>query len=59
MIGRKYIYDYKLADFAIQNGVKCMGTGMLKGNIYWMFDYDEIQPIYPMWHENAKLLKKS
>lgn len=49
----KYIYNVKQANFFIYNGARCIGTGLNKNSkqYYWEFNYDELQPLYPVWNE--------
>lgn len=50
MSNKKYIYNYELANFFIQQGCKILETGLNKNRIYWLFDYNEIQPAYEKWN---------
>ena len=45
---KKFIYNVHFANYLIQRGVTCIGTGINKasGKFYWVFRYDECQPIY-------------
>lgn len=45
---KKYIYNVHFANYLINHGVTCIGTGINKstGRFYWVFRYDECQPIY-------------
>ena len=51
--GIKYVYNYKLANFLIEQGVTCVGTGINKGNIYWAFNYKDCQEAYEMWNNKS------
>lgn len=48
MDNKKFIYNVHFANYLIQRGVTCIGTGINKasGKFYWVFRYDECQPIY-------------
>lgn len=48
MNNKKFIYNVHFANYLIQRGVSCIGTGINKasGKFYWVFRYDECQPIY-------------
>lgn len=52
MINKKYIYNYELANYFIQQGCKVIETGLNKNQnrIFWCFDYNEIQPAYIKWN---------
>lgn len=56
MNNKKYIYNYELANFFIKEGCKILETGLNKNQsrIYWLFDYNEIQPAYEKWN-NRKI----
>lgn len=54
MSNKKYIYNYELANFFIQEGCKILETGLNKSRIYWLFDYIEIQPAYEKWNNRIK-----
>lgn len=45
---KKFIYNVHFANYLIQHGVTCIGTGINKasGKFYWVFRYDECQPVY-------------
>lgn len=48
MDNKKFIYNVHFANYLIQRGATCIGTGINKasGKFYWVFRYDECQPIY-------------
>ena len=48
MDNKKFIYNVHFANYLIQRGVVCIGTGINKasGKFYWVFRYEECQPIY-------------
>lgn len=54
MKGKKFIYNWQLANFMIQEGVKCIETGCNKGEIFWVFNYQECQDAYEKWN-NKKI----
>ena len=44
---KKFVYNYQLANIAMKMGIKCLETGKSpQGNIFFVFDYNEIQPAY-------------
>lgn len=51
---KKYIYNFKQADFFIKQGAVCIGTGFnaKSGKYYWEFNYDQLQKYYSLWEEN-------
>ena len=53
---KKFIYNYQLANIAMKMGIKCLETGRSSktGNIFYVFDYNEIQPVYEVWEEYKK-----
>lgn len=44
----KYIYVAKFANYLMSQGIICKGTGIhpKTKQIFWCFDYDDVQPIY-------------
>lgn len=44
----KYIYVAKFANYLMSQGIVCKGTGIhpKTKQVFWCFDYDEVQPIY-------------
>ena len=39
----------------MQMGIRCLETGKSpQGNIFFVFDYNEIQPAYEVWEEYRK-----
>lgn len=52
MIGKKYIYNYELANYMMEKNVRCLGTGKHKGTgkIFYIFNYDECQNTYAEWN---------
>ncbi len=53
MSNKKYVYNMKQANFFMQEGVRCLGTGY-NGNskrVFYIFNYDEIQPAYEKWNK--------
>lgn len=52
MSGKKYIYNPKQANFFMEYGVKCIGTGInpSTGKMYWVFGYDDCQKAYDVWN---------
>ena len=56
---KKFVYDYQLANVAIQMGIKCLETGKSpQGNIFWVFDYYEIQPAYEVLKECNRIRRE-
>lgn len=54
--GKKYIYNPEQANFFIQNGCLCTGTGInpSTGKVYWQFNYNDVQTAYQEWIEKCK-----
>lgn len=52
MSGKKYIYNWEQANFFMEEGVRCLGTGKHKqtGKVFYIFDYYECQPAYEKWN---------
>ena len=52
---KKFVYNHSIANIAMQMGIKCLETGKSpQGNIFFVFDYYEIQPAYEVWEEYRK-----
>ena len=53
MSGKKYIYNYQLANFMMEQGVRCLGCGRHNKSkqIYFIFNYDECQEAYEIWNK--------
>lgn len=51
MSGKKFIYDIKMANFYMQKGAVCIGTGIHKetGNVFWCFKFEGTEKIYDQW----------
>lgn len=51
MNGKKYIYNHEQANFFMEFGCRCIGTGLHRktNTIFWIFNYDECQPAYIEW----------
>ena len=47
---KKYIYNYKQADFFMKIGAKCIGTGFnaKSDRYFWEFNYNQLQEYYPL-----------
>lgn len=55
---KKYIYNYKQADFFIKQGAICIGTGFnaKSDRYFWEFNYNKIQDYYPLWEDSKNKL---
>ena len=51
MSGKKYIYNVEMANFFMQEGVVCLGTGIhhTTMRVYYIFGYNECQEAYEKW----------
>ena len=56
MNGKKYIYNVEMANFFMQNGVVCLGTGIHRTTkrVYYIFGYNECQEAYEKWNRLVK-----
>ena len=56
MNGKKYIYNVEMANFFMQEGVKCLGTGIHRTTkrVYYIFGYNECQEAYEKWNKLIK-----
>ena len=56
MNGKKYIYNVEMANFFMQNGVVCLGTGIHRTTkrVYYIFGYNECQEAYEKWNKLIK-----
>lgn len=59
---KKYIYNPKKANQIIQQGIRCVETGLnaKEQRCFWVFDYNEIQSFYESdfyKRENAEYIK--
>ena len=52
----KYIYDVKAANFFMENGCICLGTGLHSRTkkVFFIFDYDKCQSVYEKWLSKCK-----
>ena len=53
MSNKIYIYNHEQANFYIQNGAICLGTGIHRRTRkpFWIFDWDSSQESYKLWCE--------
>lgn len=56
MNGKKYIYNVEMANFFMENGVTCLGTGIHRTTkrVYYIFGYNECQEAYEKWNKLVK-----
>lgn len=49
----KYIYNPTQANFYIENGIKCLKTGInpTTNKVFWAFNWYETIEIYKIWCE--------
>lgn len=49
----KYIYNVKIANFLLMNGIVCYGTGYndKTNSYYWCFDRNECRELCDIWEE--------
>ncbi|MGL5327894.1 MAG: hypothetical protein ACRDD7_01410 [Peptostreptococcaceae bacterium] len=56
MTDKKYIYNHQQANFYMEKGVRCVGTGVnpTTNCVYWVFYTKDSQLAYEQWCAKGK-----